>query len=64
MLEEKIKIIFRDDGIIFNMTDTDSEISSFRSFVVSSLMEHYSDKANLTTTSYDRNVFRENIVQI
>jgi len=64
MLEDKIKIIFRDDGVIFDMTDTDGEISSFRSFFVQSLMEHYADKANLTTTSYDRNVFRETIVQI
>ena len=64
MLEDKIKIVFRDTGIIFDMTDTDSEISSFRGFFVSSLMEHYSDKANLTTTSYDRNVFRETIIHI
>ncbi|MBB5226246.1 hypothetical protein DYE50_09735 [Treponema ruminis] len=62
MLEDKIKIVFRDDGEIFDMTDTDCEISSFRGFFVSSLMEHYSDKANLTTTSYDRNVFRETII--
>ena len=60
--EEKIKVIFRDDGIIFDMTDADSEVSSFRSFFVSSLMEHYSDKAHLITTSYDRNVFGETVV--
>lgn len=60
--EEKIKVIFRDDGIIFDMTDANSEVSSFRSFFVSSLMEHYSDKAHLITTSYDRNVFGETVV--
>ncbi len=59
IIEEKIKIIFRDNGVIFNMTDPDSQLSSFRSFFVACLMEHYADKANLPTTSYDRNVFQE-----
>lgn len=55
---DAVTYIIRDNGIVFDMTDADNKISSLRSMVLSSLMEHYSDKANLVTTSYNRNIFK------
>lgn len=57
-LGDEIKIIFRDNGKIFDMTDSNNQVTSLRSFVVSSLMEHQSDKAYQITTEYNRNIFK------
>lgn len=55
--EKQIKIIMRDSGKIFNITDSDMEISSLNAFVVSSMMEKYENRKNLTTMGYNRNEF-------
>ena len=55
--EKEIKIIMRDSGKIFNITDSDMEISSLNAFVVSSMMEKYENRKNLTTMGYNRNEF-------
>lgn len=56
-LEDEIRLIFRDDGVIFDMTDTDDRITSFRSYIVSNLMKHQHDKVYQITTEYNRNMF-------
>ena len=55
--EKEIKIIMCDSGKIFNITDSDMEISSLNAFVVSSMMEKYENRKNLTTMGYNRNEF-------
>ena len=57
MIEDKLRIIFRDSGVIFNITDTDMSLSSLNAYVVSSIMEHHKTKVNLTTMGYNRNEF-------
>lgn len=54
---ENARLIFRDDGVIFDITDTDQRISSLRSFVVANLMEHQIGRENLTMTGFNRNIF-------
>lgn len=53
-----VKLTLRDDGEIFDITDTDGNISSLRSFVVASVMESQRSRFNLVTTGFNRNVFR------
>lgn len=55
--EDKVRIIMRDDGEIFNITDSDDAVISFRSFFVSSLMSDQGPRKNLTTMSFNRNMF-------
>ena len=54
---EGIELIVRDDGEIFDITDTDSDITSFRSYIVANIMAAHENRRNLTTTSFNRNVF-------
>lgn len=55
---ENARLIFRDDGVIFDITDTDQRVSSLRSFVVANLMELEVGRENLTMTGFNRNIFR------
>lgn len=52
------RLICRDDGVIFDITDTDQRVSSLRSFVVANLMERETGRENLVMTGFNRNVFR------
>ena len=52
-----INLITRDNGVIFDITDSDNDVLSLNSFVLASLMEHHDNKNNLTTTSFNRNSF-------
>ena len=54
---EGIELIMRDDGEIFDITDTDSDITSFRSYIVANVMAAHNGRRNLTTTSFNRNGF-------
>ena len=54
----EITFASRDTGIIFDITDADSPVSSFRSFVVSSMMEQHRRHRYLLTTSFNRQLFR------
>ena len=58
MISDSVQIIFRDDGILFDITDADGPVSSLRSYVVATMMEFYSHKSHLVTTSFNRNMFR------
>ena len=58
IIDDEIQLIFRDNGILFDITDEDSSISSMRSYLVANMMVHQKRKNHLVTTSYNRNVFR------
>ena len=49
-----VRLILRDSGVIFNITDSDAKVNSFRQFIVSSLMIALEHKAYMTTTGYNR----------
>ena len=55
--EEHVRIIIRDDGEIFDVTDEDLDVTSLRSYFVSRLMTTQRLRRNITTTSFNRNVF-------
>lgn len=57
MIGADIQLIFRDNGVLFDITDEDSAISSMRSYVVARMMIYQKRKRHLVTTSYNRNVF-------
>ena len=56
-LNDGVRLILRDDGEIFDITDSDQEISSLRTFLVASIMESQAGRLNLVTTGFNRNVF-------
>lgn len=57
-LNDGVRLILRDDGEIFDITDSDQEISSLRTFLVASIMESQKGRLNLVTTGFNRNVFQ------
>ena len=56
-MNDGVRLILRDDGEIFDITDADQQISSLRTFLVASIMERQSGRLNLVTTGFNRNVF-------
>lgn len=57
-LNDGIKIVIRDDGEIFDITDADARICSLRAYLVSTLMTAIPTKRNMTTTGFNRNAFK------
>ena len=57
-LNDGVRLVLRDDGEIFDITDSDQQISSLRTFLVASIMESQSGRLNLVTTGFNRNVFQ------
>ena len=56
--EDKIRIITKDNGIYYNLTDTDHKVDSLRSFVVSGLTEKLAHKRiHFASLSFNRNAF-------
>ena len=55
-----LALILRDDGEVFDITDADARITSLRAYLVASVMEAMPGRMNLTTTGYNRNVFKFN----
>lgn len=53
-----VRLVLRDDGEIFDITNADQQISSLRTFLVASIMEYQSGRLNLVTTGFNRNVFK------
>ena len=49
-----VRLIMRDSGIIFDITDEDALPDSFQQYVVANLMAVQENKAYLTTTGYNR----------
>ena len=54
----ELALVLRDDGEVFDITDSDAKISSLRSYLVSNLMGALPHRRNLTTTGFNRNVYR------
>ena len=50
-----VRLILRDSGMIFDITDTDGNVDSFRQYIVSNLMLNQERKLYMTTTGYNRN---------
>jgi hypothetical protein len=57
-LNDGLMLVLRDDGEIFNITDADARVSSLRGYLVSNLMTAIPGRRNLTTTGFNRNVFK------
>ena len=57
-LNDGLMLILRDDGEIFNITDADARVSSLRGYLVSNLMTVIPSRRNLTTTGFNRNIFK------
>ncbi len=55
---DKVVIIERDSGKLFDLTDPDNQIKGLSGFTLSGLMEAHDEKAYLVTTGYNRNVIR------
>ena len=56
--DDEITMILRDDGVIFDITDVDADVSSLRQYVVAGIMEKQESKRYLKTSGLNRNVFR------
>ena len=57
-LNDGLTLVLRDDGEIFDITNADASVSSLRSYLVSNLMTAIPNRRNLTTTGFNRNVFK------
>ena len=53
-----IVMTLRDDGIVFDVTDSDAKVSSIRSYLVASVMRHQLGRLNFVTSGFNRNIFR------
>ena len=58
IIDDEITMILRDDGVIFDISDAEADISSLRQFVVAGIMEKQQQKKYLKTSGLNRNVFR------
>ncbi len=56
--DDAVVLVLRDDGVIFDLTDADAQISSLRTYLVSNLMVKIPYRRNLTTIGFNRNIFR------
>lgn len=54
--KDDIKVVMRDDGVLYDVTNPDEELS-FRSMFVSGLLKNGARSAYLFTQNYNRNVF-------
>lgn len=55
--EDQVRIIIRDNGIIFNFVDENNAVESLNSHVLDCLLEHTEEKNYILTTSFNRNGF-------
>ena len=54
---DHVRIIVRDNGVIFNFVDENNSVESLNAHVLNSLLERTEDKQYLITTSFNRNGF-------
>ena len=57
-LNDGVSLTLRDDGEIFDLTDSDADISSLRAYLVANVMASQRQKLNLIATGTNRNCFR------
>lgn len=59
VISDDIILVLKDDGVLFDVTDLDLEVSSLRSFTLSQLMKYHEQRTYMTTTlCCNRNAFR------
>jgi len=54
---ERLRLITRDNGMIFDITETDAEIRNLRCYVLAQLMLRTDEKTYATSISFNRNMF-------
>ena len=58
LIPEGVKIITKDDGILFDISEEDVSVTSIASFAVSAYMEKLGEnRRHLTTMSFNRSSF-------
>ena len=55
---DSVRLIIRDSGEIFDVTDPDLKIKGLSSFVISGLLNAQKEKDYIPTTGYNRNIIR------
>ena len=55
--KNQVRILIRDNGVIFNFVDENNAVESMNAYVLNSLLERTKDKEYLITTSFNRNGF-------
>jgi len=55
--EDRVRIIIRDDGVLFNFVDEDNKVESLNAHVLNSLLMETREKNYLVTTAFNRNGF-------
>lgn len=55
--DDGLRLIFRDSGMIFDITDADTAVSSFRQYVIANMMIKQEVKLYMPTTGYNRSEF-------
>ena len=56
--KDSVRLIIRDSGRIFDVTDPDLQIKGLSTFVVSGLLNAQKEKDYIPTTGYNRNIIR------
>ncbi len=54
---EHVRLITKDNGMIFDITEDASEAIDFRCYVMATIMENTSEKSNTTTITFNRNTY-------
>jgi len=55
--DQSLRLITRDNGVIFDITDADAKVKGLRSYVLARLMEHNPERSHVTTISFNRNSY-------
>jgi len=55
--DQSLRLITRDNGRIFDITDADAKVKDLRSYMLARLMEHNPERSHVTTISFNRNSY-------
>ena len=55
--ENQVRVIIRDDGVLFNFVDENNPVESLNAHVLSSILEHTEEKNYVITAAVNRNGF-------
>lgn len=55
--DQSLRLITRDNGRIFDITDANAKVKDLRSYVLARLMENNPGRSNTTTVSFNRNSY-------
>lgn len=54
---DQVRVIIRDDGVLFNFIDENNPVESFDAHVLNSILEHMEEKNYVLTAAFNRNGF-------